>query len=381
MPAKLLKTFLLILIAFAAAPLLHAQEDTTWRVLLHQKNKLIIQHHDMTRFRKTGFLLARNVVYRITLTDDRLYDIKVLAVKPDSLLLLRLKSIYRYMPPDTLWVQFNELKTLHINDDNFGLGNHKLDKFNFVFERDTAPWFPSKWVVRRFYNDSVLTEISPMLTARGIFTTYTIDTNYRRPYVITYDTSTVGHDSIYRKRNWFGLTPSKREEINGLSFGVYNANIKNRKYHTLRDSLVTRGLVLELNPVILLAPIALMYFPTMRNGESYEDYLAKTKPAWKTRSYGLIFSFFNTPDTELYGVNIAGAGIVSELHGVSIAGLFSFSYVMKGVSISFANRSYRSRGVQLGVFNKSYDHRGLQIGLWNVNAKRKLPLINWQTKG
>lgn len=94
---------------------------------------------------------------------------------------------------------------------------------------------------------------------------------------------------------------------------------------------------------------------------------------------------------------LAIAGLSNSMHksnGVQISLLYNETLESKGFQFSLSNESLKMNGVQIGVFNRSKELKGIQIGLinrskkfkgfqlglWNVNAKRKLPFINWNFK-
>ncbi len=66
-----------------------------------------------------------------------------------------------------------------------------------------------------------------------------------------------------------------------------------------------------------------------------------------------------------------------KINGVSVNLLWNLYYKIDGLSMGAFNSSLEINGVQIGVINKTIDLKGIQLGLWNRNAKRSLPLINW----
>jgi hypothetical protein len=156
------------------------------------------------------------------------------------------------------------------------------------------------------------------------------------------------------------------------------AGRNNRKFNE-RDSLIIRGICLELNPFQifnLINPYLTGPYP-----DSVNIYNEAIKKDWQVKIYGINISLLTTiNEMQIRGLNITGAfTVVDEIHGVSISGLNNFCYILDGISIAaLRNRAMTARGIQIGLFNKATDLRGFQIGLWNVNGKRSLPFINWQ---
>jgi hypothetical protein len=89
-----------------------------------------------------------------------------------------------------------------------------------------------------------------------------------------------------------------------------------------------------------------------------------------------IFSGMNL----MNGFSVGGILNTKTFNGVSISGLANLSDFGNGVQIGISNVSRRHNGLQIGLFNNSKELRGMQFGLWNKNAKRRLPLFNWQFK-
>lgn len=284
---------------------------------------------------------------------------------------------------DTIKIHYRQLGTLNlIADRAYGwYEKHAFDNFDFIFKKDTTHFaFESDWY-QIFSNDSRKYELVPHLTAQGINLLF--EENGRTYYfygagMIKPDRSKMDH--TYNTRNGIWFTPCRVEEINGLAIGLYTKNIKNRRLDE-RDSLIVRGLALELNPFSIFSLIN----PRL-NGpypDSVNTYYEKIKKDWQVKVHGVNISLVNTVnEMEIRGLNITPLlTVVDEIHGVSISGINNFSYILNGISIAgVRNRAMIAKGLQIGLFNKSTDLRGVQIGLWNTNGKRSLPLINWQFK-
>lgn len=89
-----------------------------------------------------------------------------------------------------------------------------------------------------------------------------------------------------------------------------------------------------------------------------------------------------TAMNQMNGLSINAAVIgTKKFNGVSLAGIANISDYGNGIQIAPSNVCRNHKGIQIGLFNHSKNLRGLQLGLWNSNGKRKLPFINWQTKG
>jgi hypothetical protein len=170
------------------------------------------------------------------------------------------------------------------------------------------------------------------------------------------------------------------EEINGIALGLRAKNIKNELYNE-RDSLVIRGLNLEINPFAIFSLLsAQLSGPYPDSINTYNEII---KNDWQVKVHGLNISALTTiNEMHIRGINLTGLiTVVDEIHGLSISGINNFSYIMNGLSIAgIRNRATIARGVQIGLFNKSTELRGFQFGLWNINGRRSLPIINWQFK-
>lgn len=187
-------------------------------------------------------------------------------------------------------------------------------------------------------------------------------------------------DSTYNTRNVFWFTPCKVEEINGIALGFHAKNNKNEMFNE-RDSLIIRGINLEINPFAIFALLnPQLTGPYADSIDFYNEYIKKD---WQVKVFGFNLSLMTTiNEMEIRGLNLTGLfTVVDEIHGITISGLNNFSYKMNGISIAgIRNRATFAKGIQIGLFNKSNDLRGFQFGLWNINGRRSLPFINWQFK-
>jgi len=90
------------------------------------------------------------------------------------------------------------------------------------------------------------------------------------------------------------------------------------------------------------------------------------------------------PDKQkAYGVRLLPS-VVPQFYGLALGLVGSdaicnlpYTKTTNGICIALMNQCYEHNGIQIGLINRSTKLKGLQVGLWNVNAKRKLPLINF----
>ena len=252
---KIILTLLIQLIALS----IWGQSDSSWHVLLLKKGNKIEVKPDMAAFSKTGFYLYKNCVYEIDLKNKTHISGRLIDVKPDTLWFTNFFNTNNAASADskldTFAVHYKELDKLNlIGDRALGLyEKHAFEGYDFIFKKDTTDYsFPSDWVAI-YDNDSTKYELVAHLTAQGINllfeergqTYYFYGTGMMKP-----DYSKI--DSTYDKKNVFWFTPCKFEEINGIAFGIYTKNTKNDLYN-IRDSLIIRGLNLEINPFAILS--------------------------------------------------------------------------------------------------------------------------------
>lgn len=365
---------------------LYGQADSCWNVFLVKKNRT----PDFTKtiggeFNPNGFYLYRNCIYEIDLKDNRRLNGRLIDVTKDTLVFTnffnqnvadKAKTIL-----DTLIIHYGQLHRLNlIADRAYGwYQKYDFDSFDFIFKQETSCcYIESDWY-KIFENDTAKYELVPHLTAQGMNLLFEDSGKTYYFYgagMIKPDRSKM--DITYDRKNFVWLIPCRVEEINGLAIGLQAKNIKNREYNE-RDSLVIRGLSLQINPF----DIFMLMNPRL-NGpypDSVDLYFGKLKPDWRVRVKGVHLSLVNTiNEMESHGVNItSGLTVIDEIHGVSISGINNFCYILNGVSIAgLRNRAMTAKGVQVGLFNRSAEMRGIQIGLWNTNGKRSLPFVNWQ---
>ena len=363
------------------------QADSSWNVLLVEKGHKLNVKEDMASFSKTGFYLYRNCVYEVDLKNKTHIAGRLIDIKADTLFFTNyFNSNAAYSAKtalDTIAVFYKDLDKLNLIADRAMrfYDKYSFDNFDFIFSKDTIAYkFPSEWL-EIYNNDPMKYELVTHLTAQGINllfeqsgkTFYFYGTGMIKP-----DRSKM--DETYDRRYVFWFTPCMVEEINGIALGFRAKNIKNELYNE-RDSLVIRGLNLEINPFAIFS-----LFSAQLSGpypDSINTYNEIIKKDWQVKVHGLNISLLTTiNEMRIRGINLTGLiSVVDEIHGVSISGINNFSYIMNGLSIAgIRNRATIARGVQIGLFNKSTELRGFQFGLWNINGRRSLPFINWQFK-
>ena len=363
------------------------QNDSCWSVLLLQKGKQLEEKPDMASFSKTGFYLFRNCIYEIDLKNKKHISGRLIDMQPETLFLTNFFNTdvaeRAQMRFETLAVNVNDLDKLNlIADRAYGwYEKHSFNNYEFIFKKDTSHHFLKSDWYPIFSNDTSQYELVPHLTAQGVNLLYEesgLTYYFYGAGMLIPDRSKM--DDTYNKKNVFGFTPCKVEEINGFALGLHTKNTKNQIFNE-RDSLLVRGLSLEINPFSIFSIAS-----TRLNGpyaDSLHIYNSVIKKDWQVKIKGVHISAINTiNEMVLHGLNITGVfTVIDEIHGVSISGLNNFCYVLKGVSIAgLRNRATMAKGLQIGLYNKATDLRGFQIGLWNSNGKRSLPLINWQFK-
>jgi len=382
-----MRKFITLLFSLSLIIVAWGQTDSFWNVLLLEKgNKLEIKS-DMASFNKTGFYLYKNCVYDIELKNKKQISGRLIDIKPDTLYFTNFfnsnVAAFSNAKFDTFAVYYKDLDKLKLIADR-AIGwymKYSFDNFNFTFKKDTINYlFPSDWVVI-FKNDPMPYELVAHMTAQGINTLFEEGGRTYYFYGIGMEKPDLSKmDKTYNKKNIFWFTPCKVEEINGIAFGLHAKNIKNQSYYE-RDSLIIRGINLEINPFAIFS----IMNPKL-NGpypDSINIYNENIKKDWQVKIHGVNISMITTiNEMRIKGFNLTGLiTVVDEIHGVTISGINNFSYIMNGVSIAgLRNRSTFAKGIQIGLFNKSTELRGFQFGLWNTNGRRSLPFINWQFK-
>lgn len=364
-----------------------AQSDSSWNVLLLKKGHQLETKPDMAVVSNTGFYLYKNCVYEIDLKNKQHISGRLVDIKADTLVFTNYFNANvahsEQSELDTLFVPYKELHQLNlISDRALALYTHyAFDKYDFIFKKDTINYyFPSEWCAL-YYDDIRKSEVVTHLTEQGITALY--EENGKTHYFYGAGMSRPDRsamDTTYTVKNVFWITPCKVEEINGFALSLYTENIKNDGYGE-RDSLVIRGVNLELNP------FAIFYIMDPHLNGPYPDsinlYHEKLKKDWQVEVHGVNMSALTTIyEMRMKGFNLTGLStVVDEIQGLSISGMNNFCYLLDGVSLAgLRNRATFAKGLQIGLFNKATDLRGFQFGLWNKNGKRSLPFINWQFK-
>jgi hypothetical protein len=190
---------------------------------------------------------------------------------------------------------------------------------------------------------------------------------------------TANNEAAKKEKNKYviGFIPSSADNIFGIAIGLIGSeascNTPNNKYsHGLNFQIFGQGFIqvyYAFNP-----PFKQAYTSNLIQNEIIQiDSSIK-----RVVHNGLIVSPFGTFTDQVNGVSISGfmsAG--KKINGVSVNLLWNLYYKIDGLSMGAFNSSLEINGVQIGVINKTIDLKGIQLGLWNRNAKRSLPLINW----
>jgi hypothetical protein len=218
------------------------------------------------------------------------------------------------------------------------------------------------------------------------------------PIVLFFLSTDSGYGQVNKRKNYFPIWTFSKDSINihGMSVGLWTLNEKPRFTNTngFRIELVGIGL-------------ALMFVPHSPVEESDSSFIELKKQPISEKINGFNVSALGSAchcltngitigsiaqlNFQVNGVSISGMSNFNQKHnGLMIAamndaydinglqiGYFNNGFKTKGIQIGLFNESNKLRGIQIGLFNRSNNLKGIQIGLWNVNAKRKLPLINW----
>jgi hypothetical protein len=184
------------------------------------------------------------------------------------------------------------------------------------------------------------------------------------------------NDYLPEKKKAYGvrLLPSVVPQFYGFALGLVGSDaICNLPY-----TKTTNGINIQLfgtGFTALLNPTEFSY-ESMFNEKSGWMQNPNTIP--KTVHNGLLISLFGTLTPVSNGIMLGGLSSAGNLmNGLSVNGLHNKYTKANGICIAFINQCYAQNGIQIGLINRSTKLKGLQIGLWNINAKRKLPLLNF----
>ena len=368
-----------LLLCFCLLPAAQAQSDSSFQ------NLYFVQKGESPRFdsadylfSKKGFYIYRNCIYNVVLRNRIAVTIKVIDIRNDSILC----TAQRNKGYDTLHLHPSDLLRLRLQSgEAYGMfSSRSFRPLRYVFERsDTAKAFPVKTELtyNEYTNSDVTYSIVPIITGTGL-------SQRRERLSETYYCQGVPSDTPCPKvtkpekqrpsqtRNIAWVTTSNATEINGLALGVQTTNLHG-------DPLRVNGLNVDAGLLSAFGAMYTLFLVGYDNvlGE-YSDTLDKSDI--KIRVKGLSLSGGGLAgDLLVHGLSINGGILVAEeAVGLHITGMQSMVQDFKGVVVSgLRNKSMRGRGLQVSLLNICRDFKGVQIGLWNVNAKRKLPIINW----
>jgi hypothetical protein len=184
------------------------------------------------------------------------------------------------------------------------------------------------------------------------------------------------NDSLPDKQKAYGvrLLPSVVPQFYGFALGLVGSDaICNLPYTKTSNGINMQ--IFGTGFTALLNPTAFSY-EAMFNEES--GWMQNPNSIPKAVHNGLLISAFGTLTPVSNGIVIGGLSSVGNLmNGLSFNGLQNKYTEANGICIALINQCYAQNGIQIGLINRSTQLKGLQIGLWNINAKRKLPLINF----
>ena len=96
---------------------------------------------------------------------------------------------------------------------------------------------------------------------------------------------------------------------------------------------------------------------------------------------GILLSPFGTFTDQINGISFScWMSMGRKVNGISFNSFWNVYDQINGISIACVNNTIVLKGVQIGLFNSANKSRGFQFGLWNKNAKRSLPIMNWNFK-
>jgi len=184
--------------------------------------------------------------------------------------------------------------------------------------------------------------------------------------------------TVKKQRNKYviGFVPSKANNIFGIAIGPIGSEAICDKPYTK----YSHGLNLQI-PGQGILQIFYIFNPPFKQSFSnnlIENNIIMDSSLKRVVHNGLLVSPFGTFSDQVNGVSISGfmsAGKI--INGVSVNLLWNMYYKIDGLSIGVFNSSMDINGAQFGIINKTVHLKGIQIGLWNRNAKRSLPIINW----
>lgn len=198
-----------------------------------------------------------------------------------------------------------------------------------------------------------------------------------------FTTSSYGQVEVGKKRNYIPAWTFQQDNINihGISVGLFPAAKESKGTSTngVRLELIGPGIVLPLIRGSLLATTEKEFaeLNKMPLSEKVNGLNLSGGTFCQCKANGLTVSAIAQNYVQVNGVATSLFLNISQKHNGVMAALVNDAFRMNGLQLGFRNKSIEMKGVQVGLINKSGKLTGIQLGLWNVNAKRKLPIVNW----
>jgi hypothetical protein len=150
------------------------QSDSIWTVMVLKKGKQPQIKDNMAEFSQTGFYLYRNCFYDLKFTDKTTKTLRLLDIKPDTLIFTGISekrdTNYTQTSKDTFTVDYRSIKQLLLIKD-WGAKNSKkidCDDYYFIFHKSTIDnRYESKYAYV-FPSHDVQNELVPRLSFAGI---------------------------------------------------------------------------------------------------------------------------------------------------------------------------------------------------------------------
>lgn len=375
--------FILVIILIFNYSHQFSNADDFINVLIVHKDSTFLEKNDMHLFSESGFYLYKNIGYNFILKDNFEFTGRVKDIKKDSIFISNKLSPDLYKDTnkyEILALHYKEIKYLKLLYDDYPdrYVNIDLNDFEFIFQKDTE----QKYIEQRFHkiynNSNKEYEIIPIITYNSIDYYYINYGQYFKIYNLK--NNRFKKDDTYIVKNYFWFTPNYVDEINGLSLGFWNNNLKT-KGSDVKDTFKINGVNINLNPAPIFFNIYAIFYGYPFNNYVVEDIFHFEKFEHEFTINGLNIEVFglSLSKGQINGVNINGGyNVNTEINGVSIALIANEVKIFNGLNISIlSNRSLIHKGVQIALINRTKKLKGVQIGIWNINEKRSLPFINW----
>jgi hypothetical protein len=150
------------------------QVDSTWNLMLLKKGEQPKIRDNMAEFNSSGFYLYRNCFYDLKLKDNTKQTLKLVDIKPDTLVFIGISpkrdTNLTIASQDTFWINYNSIDDFLLLKNSMGKASKKIksDDYHFLFYKSTETNTLESKYAYVFSSRDKKNELIPRLSNHGV---------------------------------------------------------------------------------------------------------------------------------------------------------------------------------------------------------------------